>query len=166
MESHYDPMVFTRHKLRLHALILERQAWFCLRDLGRFLGMFFEERITRKLAPDQRRYVPLRYYDEIEDVLMVSESAAYALLIYHGHPSHDPIRKWLTYQVLPVLRNQNVPAFNNAPAPGLLEWQRGTLSVLHWQDEPWIRLRDMPRLLQPGHKLDWWARLGKTLRGA
>ncbi|TDV59146.1 hypothetical protein [Pseudomonas sp. LP_7_YM] len=90
MESHYDPVVFTRHKLRLHALILERQAWFCLRDLGRFLGMFFEERITRKLAPDQRRYVPLRYYDEIEDVLMVSKSAAYALLIYHGHASHDP----------------------------------------------------------------------------
>lgn len=110
------------------------------------MGIFFEERITRKLAPDQRRHVPLRYYGEIEDVLIVGESATYALLICPGHASHDPIRKWLTCQVLTVLRDQHVPAFNNAPAPGLLEWQRGTLSVLHWQDEPWIRLRDMPRL--------------------
>lgn len=166
MESHYEPVVFTRHELKLHALILERQAWFCLRDLGHFLGMFFEERIARKLAPDQRRHVQLRYYGEINGVLMVSESAAYALLIYHGKATHDSIRKWLTYQVLPVLHDQRIPAFNNAPTPALLEWQRGTMSVLHWQDEPWIRLRDMPCLLQLRHKVDWWAKIKKTLKGA
>lgn len=57
MEEHYEPLVFTRHNLKLHALVLERQAWFCARDLGRFLGMFFEERITKKLGADQRWHV-------------------------------------------------------------------------------------------------------------
>lgn len=165
MEPHYEPMVFTRHNIRLHAVIIERQAWFCARDLGHFLGMFFEERITRKLAPDQRRHVPLRHYQEVKDVLMISESAVYALLIYHGNGSHDPLRKWLTYQVLPMLRSQQVPAFNNAPAPGLLEWPRGSLSVLHWQNEPWVRLRDMPRVMPLSQEAGWLSRLTRSLRG-
>lgn len=159
MEPPYEPVVFTRHNLKLHALILERQAWFCARDLGHFLGMFFEQRITRKLAPDQRRHIQLRYYGEIKEVLMVSESAAYALLVHHGHVTHDAIRKWLTYQVLPMLHDRSVPALNNAPAPGLLQWQHGTLSVLHWQNEAWIRLRDMPCLLQPRHDTGCWRKI-------
>ena len=163
MEHHYEPVVFTRHKLKLHALILERQAWFCVRDLGRFLGMFFEERVTQKLAPDQRRHIPLQYYGEIRNVLMVSESAAYALLVYHGHATHDSIRKWLTYQVLPALHEHPVPAFNNAPAQALLQWRHGTISVLHWRSEPWIRLRDMPCLLQVRNDAGCWRRIKQWL---
>ena len=164
MEQHYEPAVFTRHKLKLHALVLERQVWFCLRDLGRLMGMFFEKRITRKLAPDQRRHVCMRYYGEIKSVLMVSESAAYALLVYHGHAAHDSIRKWLTYQVLPMLHDGAVPAFCNAPVPALLEWQHGTTSVMHWQNEAWIRLRDMPCLLQPPRERSWWQKVERRLR--
>ncbi|TDV65857.1 BRO family protein [Pseudomonas sp. LP_7_YM] len=166
MEEHYEPLVFTRQKLTLHALILERQAWFCVRDLGRFLGMFFENRITQKLAPDQRRHVRLRYYGEIENVLMVSESAAYALLVYHGNATHDPIRKWLTYQVLPVLRDRHVPAFNNAPVPALLQSKHSTLSVMRWQNELWIRFKDMPCLVHTRkQEAGWWGKIRRGLPG-
>ena len=156
MDVHYEPTVFTRHKKHLHALILERQAWFCLRDLGYFLGMYFEDRVARKLAPDQRRHIRMRYYGEIKEVLVVNESAAYALLIYHGNSTHDSLRKWLTYQVLPMLRDQTAPAFHNAALPALLKWQRGSLSVIQWQDEPWIRVRDMPCLLRVHRHENWW----------
>ncbi|TDV65860.1 Bro-N domain-containing protein [Pseudomonas sp. LP_7_YM] len=165
MEEHYEPLVFTRHNLKLHALVLERQAWFCARDLGRFLGMFFEERITKKLGADQRRHIPLRYYGEIETTLMVSESAVYALLVYHGNATHHPTRKWLTYQVLPMLHDQRVPALNNAPAPNLLKWGSASLSVMHWQDEAWIRLRDMPHLLQTRSGEGWWEKVKRGWSG-
>ncbi|WP_397450944.1 Bro-N domain-containing protein [Pseudomonas sp. NA-150] len=149
MESPHQPHVFTRHKLKLHALIIERQAWFCTRDLGRLMGMFFEDRITRKLDTDQRRVVTLEYYGELKDMQMISESAVYAMLIYHHHPENFQLRRWLTYQVLPVLRESHMPTRDDGPTPGVLEWRSGELRVLHWQDEPWIRLRDMPSLL-PG----------------
>lgn len=51
MDALYEPLVFTRHKLPLHALIIERQAWFSALDLGRLMGMFFEQRLVyRALA--------------------------------------------------------------------------------------------------------------------
>jgi len=170
MELLFEPHVFTRHKLKLHALILERQAWFCVRDLGRLMGMLFEERATRKLTPDQRRTLTLRYYDEAKDVLMISEAGVYAMLIYHHHPENQHLRQWLTYQVLPLLHGTRTPALNNAPTLGLLEWQGAEMSVLHWQNEQWIRLKDMPSLL-PGReevgvvkKLGWWARVRRVFR--
>lgn len=162
MEPLYEPMVFTRHKLKLHALVIERQAWFCARDLGRMMGMFFEERITRKLAHDERRSLVLSYYGEARETLMVSESAVYALLIYHHHPENQSLRQWLTYSVLPRLREAHTPTQHNLPTPGVLAWQSGELNVLHWQNDAWIRLRDMPCLL-PGRgdvgsrrMAGWW----------
>lgn len=163
MEQPYEPMVFTRHKHKLHALLIERQAWFCLRDLGRLMGMFLEERFTRKLAPDQHRHFTLHYYSEAQDILMVSESAVYALLVYHPSPANLPLRKWLTYSVLPRLRDTPTAIRHNAPTPGVLEWQTGELNVVHWQNEPWIRLRDMPCLLPRRDEVGavrlggWWA---------
>src|SRR5207253_5758853 len=53
-ENHLIPHVFTRHKLNLHALLLENQAWFSARDLGRLLRLFLDERALRKLDSDQR----------------------------------------------------------------------------------------------------------------
>lgn len=165
MEQPYEPMVFTRQKNKLHALLIERQAWFCARDLGRMMGMFLEERFTRKLAPDQRRSVPMSYFGETKETLMVSESAVYALLVYHPNPANLPLRKWLTYSVLPRLRDTSTDTLHNSPTPGVLEWQTGELNIVHWQDEPWIRLRDMPCLLPRRDEVGavrlggWWAGL-------
>jgi len=149
METLFEPMIFTRHKLRLHALIIERQAWFSARDLCRLMGIFFESRLTRKFDSDQLRTVHLNYYDEPTQVPMISESAVYALLIYHHHPENRQLRQWLTHQVLPYLNSASSRFTHNSPTPARLEWQGSELNVLHWQNEPWIRLRDMPSLL-PG----------------
>ena len=151
MEMIFEPMVFTRHTHRLHALIIERQAWFSLRDLGRLMGKFFDERIARKLDSDQLRTVPMNYYGEASEVPMISESAVYALLIYHHHPENRQLRQWLTHQVMPFLLSAPSQLRHNSPTPARLEWHGSELNVLHWQNEPWIRLRDMPSLL-PGRE--------------
>lgn len=39
-ENYLIPQVFTRHKLHLHALLLQNQPWFSARDLGRFLRLY------------------------------------------------------------------------------------------------------------------------------
>jgi hypothetical protein len=53
--------------------------------------------------------------------------------------------------VLPRMRYGQLTPDHNCPTPGVLEWNTGELNVVHWHDEPWIRLRDMPCLL-PGRR--------------
>jgi prophage antirepressor-like protein len=151
METPFEPLRFTHQKRHLHALIIEQQAWFCARDLGRLMGLYLENRLVRKLDPDQRCTLNLHYYGETQKMLMISESAAYALLVHHHHPANSQLRQWITYQVMPTLNAASSLARHNSPTPARLEWQGGEMNVMHWQNEPWIRLRDMPNLL-PGRE--------------
>jgi len=82
------PHVFTRHKLHLHALLLQNQPWFSARDLGRLLRIYLNDRQLRKLDPDQYQTTKILIYGRIEDTLLISESGVYALLVYHYCPEY------------------------------------------------------------------------------
>ncbi len=164
------PIVFTRHNLKLNALLLENQAWFCARDLGRLMGWFLDERTTRKLDEDQRRTVKLLFHGQPEEMLMISESGAYALLVYHYTPGNRLLRSWLTHEVVPTLRDAGQPRTVERPLLSMLDWPEMSLNLLHWQDEGWIRLRDMPYLLvnrtylRESAKTPWWRKLTQIFR--
>lgn len=161
----YIPTLFTRHKAHLHTLLLENQVWFCARDLGRLMGLFLDERMTRKLGRDERRTLALHRYGLTEDTLMVNESGAYALLIYHPSPHNRELREWLTLQVVPALRDAHHPGRAERPILGLLDWDGASVNLLHWQNEPWIRLRDMPNMLlhETREQRPWWKRATRFL---
>lgn len=143
----YEPTVFTRQNLHMHALLLENQPWFCARDLGRMMGLYLAERMVNKLDEDQRQTLDICYHGQPENMLMISESGVYALLVYHYSPGHRLLREWLTHQVVPTLRDKHQPRPTDRPMLSLLDWPEMSLSLLHWQNEGWIRLRDMPYLL-------------------
>ncbi|MGE8096358.1 BRO-N domain-containing protein [Pseudomonas fluorescens] len=147
MSDSFISTVFTRHNLHLHALLLENQPWFCARDLGRLMGVYLNERMVSKLDEDQRHTLTIRYHGQPESRLMLSESGVYALLVYHYAPGHRLLREWLTHQVVPALRDARQSKNTDRPMLSLLDWPEMSLSLLHWQDEGWIRLRDMPYLL-------------------
>lgn len=142
-----DPICFTRNQTRLHALLIDNQAWFCARDLGHLMGFFLENRLARKLGPDQRRTMTLHRYGKAEQALMLSESGTYALLLYHQTAANRGLREWFDHHVIPTLRDQCVESQPQRPILGVLDGPGTSLSVLHWQNEPWIRLRDMPSVL-------------------
>ncbi|MNF49277.1 hypothetical protein D3C84_305450 [compost metagenome] len=143
----YTPTIFTRHNLCLHALLLENQPWFCARDIGRLMGVHLSDRMVSKLDKDQRRILWIEYFRQPEKQLMLSESGVYALLVYHYVPSNRLLRGWLTHQIVPALRDAESLVNPDRPMLSLLDWPEMSLSLLHWQDEGWIRLRDMPYLL-------------------
>lgn len=143
----FIPTVFTRHHLRLHALLLENQPWFCARELGRLMGFHLSDRAVNKLDEDQRHMLLINYNGKPENQLMISESGAYALLVYHYVPGNRLLREWLTHEVVPALRDAGQSNNTDRPMLSLLDWPEMSLSLLHWQDEGWIRLRDMPYLL-------------------
>jgi prophage antirepressor-like protein len=146
------PRVFTRHKLSLHALLLENQPWFSARDLGRLLRLFLDERAVRKLDPDQHQSAQILIHGVIEDTLLISESGVYALLVYHYCPEYRALREWLTHDVVPALRDAQQPTTNDRPILSPLNWPEMSLSLLHWNNQPWIRLQDVPHMLAEGER--------------
>jgi len=140
--------IFTRHNLSLHALLYENEPWFCARDMGRLMGFHLSDRMLNKLDKDQYQVLWIEYYQQPEKQLMLSESGVYALLVYHYVPGNRLLREWLTHQVVPALRDAQASTDEDRPMLSLLDWPQMSLSLLNWQGEGWIRLRDMPYLLQ------------------
>ena len=74
MPAQYNSTVFTRHNLHLHTLLLENQAWFCARDIGRLMGVHLSERMVNKLDKDQRRVLWIEYFMKPEKQRMLSQT--------------------------------------------------------------------------------------------
>lgn len=139
------PTVFQRYNRRLRGLLIERQAWFVLRDLAKLTNSHLGERVTSKLDPDQLRHEHLAGCEE--KLYLVSESGLYALLLVHFyHPENRSLRQWISTEVLPALRdaqqhNPHLPRRRMAPALGR------ELGVLEWQGQVWVRLDDAVRMM-------------------
>ncbi|KJH76694.1 BRO-N domain-containing protein [Pseudomonas sp. ES3-33] len=169
-ENYLTPEVFTRHKLHLHALLLQNQPWFSARDLGRLLRIFLDERAVRKLDPDQHRSLRILIHGKIENTLLISESGVYALLVYHYCPEYRSLREWLTHEVVPALRDAQEPDSTERPILSRLNWPEMSLNLLHWNNQPWIRLQDVPHLLpneepvQQAVNVPWWKKASRALQ--
>jgi prophage antirepressor-like protein len=168
----FSSTIFTRHNLPLHALLLENQPWFCARDIGRLMGVHLSDRMVTKLDKDQRRVLWIEYFRQPENQLMLSESGVYALLVYHYVPGNRLLREWMTHQVVPALRDAEQSENSNRPMLSLLDWPEMSLSLLHWQNEGWIRLRDMPYLLndQTHRRVPmakpWWRKVTQVFQSS
>ncbi|WP_236214098.1 hypothetical protein [Metapseudomonas otitidis] len=58
----YIPTVFHRHHRALRALLIDDQVWFVAQDLGPLTNHRFDERLSRKLDPDQWRHARVSTY--------------------------------------------------------------------------------------------------------
>ena len=69
--------------------------------------------------------------------------------------------------IFPALRDAR-PSRAERPTMSVLDWPQMSLCMLHWQDEPWIRLRDMPCVLADdpfNQRGSWWRKASRVLRG-
>ncbi|MBB4811881.1 prophage antirepressor-like protein [Pseudomonas rhodesiae] len=101
---------------------------------------------------------------------MISESGAHALLVYHYTPGNRLLRSWPSHEVVPTLRDERQPRTVERPLLSMLDWPEMSLNLLHWQDEGWIRLRDMPYLLvnrtyrKELARTPWWRKVTQPFR--
>jgi len=140
-----QPLLFIRHHIQLRATLQHAEAWFCARDIGRLMGLEINARQVLKLDEDQRRMMQLSGNDGAQEFLMLSESGVYAMLVYHYSPENRHLRRWLTHEIVPMLRQNS----KSVPDPHLrlIMCAGEKLRLLHWRNEPWIRMRDMPYML-------------------
>lgn len=176
MPTTFQPTTFHRHNRPLRTLLVESQVWFCARDMGRLIGWPLNERTTRKLDPDQRMTVSLSAPSGDESHLMVSESGVYTMLVHHNHAENRDLRRWITNDVVPSLRDGSVASETYSPSLSFLQWPGLSVSMLYWRSEPWIRLRDMPRVLAVDEvraeatnrdtRASWWRLAVQVLRAS
>lgn len=164
MTDCFEPKSFIRHNRQLRALQIVNQAWFCLQDIARLMGRPLDERATLKLDPDQRRSAWLTNDGQTSKQLLISESGLFAMLVHHYVPENRALRHWLTHDVLPTLRDSPGPY---APSLKTVRWPRSSVRVLEWQGEHWVRLENVPHLMdRPSERISsLWKRSTSFWRG-
>ncbi|MCO6058716.1 phage antirepressor [Pseudomonas sp. MOB-449] len=145
--DYYVPSVFHRHHRALRALLIDDQAWVVARDLGPLTNRHIDERLPRKLDPDQWRYEHLENHQgEVEQALLFSESAVCELLkVNFYHPEHRGLRQWITGEVVPTLRSAANPQL---PRQRRVAWQGKEYSLMEWQGRSWLRVTDVAELFE------------------
>lgn len=141
------PLFFLRHKRQLRALLLDNQPWFVARDLGRLINRPIERQLNRSLDDDQLRTEQvIDAQGNAEEVLLISESGAYIVLLNCFHPENRCIRRWISNDVVPALRDRQAPVAG-LPARSHWHWSGGQLDVLQWQGRTWVPFAELPGLL-------------------
>ncbi|WP_255251316.1 BRO-N domain-containing protein, partial [Pseudomonas indica] len=87
-------------------VMIDGQPWFAAWDFARLIGHRHPERIGRMMEDDQIRSVRFALASgETEDVEVISESGAYRALWRYNHPENRSLRRWLTLEAVPLLRD-------------------------------------------------------------
>ncbi|MBF3201680.1 phage antirepressor, partial [Pseudomonas aeruginosa] len=99
------PHYFFRQQRLLRALLIDDQAWFVLDDFARLIEHSQPEQMLARLDDDQARRESLRSErGEDQAQWLISESGAYAALIYQQRGDGGELRRWLSGEVVPELR--------------------------------------------------------------
>jgi len=144
MEDIYTPTHFIRANYPLRAVLIDDEPWFDARDFARLIGRAKVEGILNRLEDDQRARVLMRQGESCEYVEVISESATFALYYRYRHPENRSLRRWLSREVIPTLRDQTATA-SWKPRRVLMAWARQRVSLLEWQGELWAPVQDLPR---------------------
>lgn len=144
MEDIYTPTHFMRFNRPLRAILIDDQPWFVAADFGRLLGRRKPEGILQQLDDDQRARVILSHGDGCESVEVISESATFALYYRYRLPEHRNLRRWLSQEVIPLLRDQIATAAWK-PRRVLMAWEGQRVSLLERQGGLWAPLEELPR---------------------
>lgn len=162
MHEAFFPLTFHRYNRPLRGLMIERQPWFAVRDFGLLIGHRHPERIWRLMDEDQRRTARFSHASgDAEEVQLISESGIYRALCRFTHPENRSLRRWLTHEVLPALRDHY--AHNqDGPKRTLMQWGAQQVCLLEWQGNWWVPLDNFPaaarlaRKSRPGFRLRFW----------
>ncbi|MGV8376365.1 BRO-N domain-containing protein, partial [Pseudomonas aeruginosa] len=141
------PHYFFRQQRLLRALLIDDQAWFVLDDFARLIEHSQPEQMLARLDDDQARRESLRSErGEEQAQWLISESGAYAALIYQQRGDGSELRRWLSGEVVPELRSATDDS--GMPRYVKLRWERQVVHMLDWQGKLWVNFSEMPDLLE------------------
>lgn len=135
---------FHRHNRPLRAVMIDNQPWFVATDYARMLGLHHPTVLARRLEDGEVRPVRLLANSGSEEVVeVICEAALYKALYRHSHPENRTLGRWLSEEVIPLLRDQHQEN-PHQPRRMRMTWLAGDVTVLDWQGDIWVPLDEMP----------------------
>lgn len=107
MSNPVEVFAFDSHAVR--CVQRDGEPWFVAADVCRALEIRNPTQATERLDDDERDTCPMKNIDQSRDMLIVSESGLYTLIL-RSHGATNPgtvahrFRKWVTAEVLPSIR--------------------------------------------------------------
>lgn len=90
-------------------------AWFVLRHLCQVLGLTSNPAaVARRLADDEKGVRQTHTPGGTQHVLMVNEAGMWRVILRSDSPTAEPVRRWVTHEVLPAIRKTG--SYGIAPA--------------------------------------------------
>lgn len=96
--------VFQFNSIQVRVVVVNNEPWFVAKDLCQVLGISKYRDAISRLDDDERESFKLDTLGGKQDMITVSESGMYALVISSRKSEAKTFRKWITSEVLPSIR--------------------------------------------------------------
>ena len=80
------------------------EPWFVLADLCDLLGIANRGNVAARLADDEKGVRPADTPGGRQSLTFVNESGLWSVILRSDSPSAEPVRRWVTHDVLPAIR--------------------------------------------------------------
>lgn len=155
----YTSTTFQRHNHTLRGILIDAQPWFVASDLARLLAMDYPQTLARRVEPYEVQEVRLLTASGAEHATeVINEAALYKALIRFGHPESRTLGRWLSEQVIPLLRDVGREG-SEQPRRLLMSWESQRVAVLDWQGELWVPFQQVPTFSPFKGRRSWLGRL-------
>lgn len=94
------PFCFESQEVRV--ITVDDEPWFIAKDVCEVLEVGTEQ--TRRLDDDEKGLRKVQTLGGAQDLVVISESGLYTLVIRSNKPQAKPFRRWVTHEVLPSVR--------------------------------------------------------------
>lgn len=110
-----DLAPFTFDGTTVRVITEQGEPWFVLADLLRILGMTSKpSQVAARLGDDEKGVRQTDTLGGRQQVGVVNEAGMWSVILRSDSPSAEPVRRWVTHEVLPAIRKTG--SFSTAPA--------------------------------------------------
>lgn len=106
--------VFTHNSVGVRAPIYDGEPWFVAADVARLLEYRMASDMTRRLDDDEKGTRSVRTPGGHQEMTVISESGFYAAILGSQSTKAKAVKRWLTHEVLPSIRETGT--YSTTPA--------------------------------------------------
>lgn len=107
--------VFTYQSSDVRTVMKDGEPWFVLKDVCDVLGLAKPSNVATRLDDDERGACLMGTPSGDQNMIIISESGLYNVILRSDKPEAKPFRKWVTSQVLPSIRKTGAYSTNALP---------------------------------------------------
>lgn len=108
--------VFTYQSQPVRTVSIDGEPWFVLKDVCEALGIIKYRNVTERLEEDEARQTGvIDSMGRSQQTTVVNEPGLYNVILRSDKPEAKSFKRWVTHEVLPVLRKTG--SYSVSPAP-------------------------------------------------